>query len=104
MCSSIMKAPAHVYDPTTARPTATSGPLIGTWWWHTFGPTSFDAVTLVLMAGNGSACTGEQIEQGNIRESHVGRQHRFDLVFWPHPVNNGQGGIKCNSRSPSKTI
>jgi hypothetical protein len=46
------------------------------------------------MAGDGSACTGEQIEQGNIRESHVERQHRFDLVFRPHPVNNGQGGIK----------
>ena len=35
-----------------------------------------------------------QFEQDNICDSHVGRQHRFDLVFRLHAANDSQGGIQ----------
>src|SRR6266849_1229662 len=53
------------------------------------------AVTLVQVACDGATSTSDQFEQGDIRDSHVGRQHSFDLVFRPYPVNDGQGGIEC---------
>jgi hypothetical protein len=55
----------------------------------------FDAVTLVYVTCDAAACTCDQFEQGDIRNSHVRRKHRFDLVVRPHPINDGKGGIEC---------
>jgi hypothetical protein len=63
----------------------------------------FDAVTLVPMACDGAACTGNQLEQSNIRDSHVGCQHRFDLVLRPHTINDGKGGIECELIGTTRT-
>jgi hypothetical protein len=63
----------------------------------------FDAVTLVHVACDGATSTGDQFEQGNIRDSHVGREHRFDLVFRPHPINDGQGCIECELIGTTRT-
>jgi len=46
------------------------------------------------VACDGGACTGHQFEQYDICDSHVRRQHRFDLVFWLHAANDSQGSIK----------
>jgi hypothetical protein len=63
----------------------------------------FNAITFISMACNGAACTGDQFEQDNIRDSHVGCQHRFDLVFRPHPINDRQGGIECDLVGTTRT-
>ena len=55
------------------------------------------------MACDGAACTGDQFEQDNIRDSHVGCQHRFDLVFRSHPINDCQGGIECDFIGTTRT-
>jgi hypothetical protein len=51
----------------------------------------FNAATLVDVACDGATSSGDQFEQGDIRDSHVGSEHCFDLVFWPHPINNCKG-------------
>jgi hypothetical protein len=55
------------------------------------------------MACDRTASTGDQFEQDNIRDSHVRCQHRFDLVFRPHPVNDRQSGIERSLVGTSRT-
>ena len=52
----------------------------------------FDTITLVHVACGGATHAGDQFEQGNVRDSYMGSKHRFDLVFRPHPIDDGQGG------------
>ena len=52
--------------------------------------------SMIRVACDSATSTGDQFEQGNIRHSHVSRQHRFDLVFRLYPSNDGQGGIECD--------
>jgi hypothetical protein len=52
-------------------------------------------VTLVSVACDGAARTGDQFEQDNIRHSHMGCKHRLDLVFRPHAIDHGKGGVEC---------
>src|SRR5215468_9551305 len=47
------------------------------------------------MSCDGGACTGDQFEQENIRDSHMACQHRFDLVFGPHTIDHREGGVEC---------
>jgi hypothetical protein len=42
----------------------------------------FDAVTLVSMACNSTACASDQFEQDNVRHSHVRCEHCFDSSEW----------------------
>ena len=53
----------------------------------------FDALTLVRVAFDSAPGTGNQFEQRDIGDSHVRCQHCFDLVFRPHPRNDGECGI-----------
>src|SRR5262249_52819262 len=55
----------------------------------------FNAVAFVPMSYDGGACTGDQFEQENIRDSHMACQHRFDLVFGPHTIDHREGGVEC---------
>src|SRR5262245_14556522 len=56
----------------------------------------FNAVAFVPMSCDGGACTGDQFEQENIRDSHMACQHRFDLVFRPHTIDHREGGVECH--------